>query len=67
MSGDADGWFDVRPGFEAWIVSRPFFKKANMSLRLAANGDYCDYRVNDRWAAWKACYVKTIGDLSSKN
>lgn len=48
-----------REAFEKWIQttrgwaackqrSKPF------SLRQTVKGDYCDYRVNDRWYAWQA-------------
>lgn len=58
-------WEHLRPGFEAWIKHRPFFAKAKMHLKVAADGSYCDYRVNDRWAAWKAAYVKFVGDQAA--
>lgn len=43
--------------FEKWIVNTRNFKKYNMSLKLNREGNqYKDFRVNDKWRTWVACY-----------
>lgn len=48
-----------RTAFETWLEGTTGWKRCAergqpFSLRQTVNGDYCDYRVNDRWYAWKA-------------
>lgn len=48
-----------RERFETWVQSTRVWKKYQntrqaCSLRQTVKGDYCDYRINDRWIAWNA-------------
>lgn len=44
----------MREEFEAWVVGRQVCKKYGAKLNKDSAGSYLDYRINDRWLAWKA-------------
>ena len=49
----------LRDTFEAWLEGTSGYKTCKqrgkpMSLRTHMDGSYADFRVNDRWIAWKA-------------
>jgi hypothetical protein len=43
-----------REQFEAWVLGRQVCKKYGAKLNKDSAGSYLDYRINDRWLAWKA-------------
>jgi len=43
-----------RAEFERWVRGRPVCTKYGAKLKVAANGHYKDYRINDRWLTWLA-------------
>lgn len=43
-----------REEFEAWVITRNVCIKYGAKLRTCPDGSYYDYRINDRWLAWKA-------------
>jgi hypothetical protein len=50
----------ARDAFEEWVQSRPYFKRLSMNLKRTGgldNGNYCCFKVNDRWQAWKAAII----------
>lgn len=54
--------------FEEWIKGKPFFTKANMYLDKTVVGDYKNFHVNDRWAAWCAgIRCITLGDKNEQH
>lgn len=44
----------MREEFEAWVITRNVCIKYGAKLRTCPDGSYYDYRINDRWLAWKA-------------
>ncbi|HBP0988660.1 TPA: hypothetical protein L5R00_005952 [Pseudomonas aeruginosa] len=45
---------DMREEFEAWVSGRKVCTRYGAKLTTNPDGMYCDYRINDRWLAWKA-------------
>ena len=50
---------EMREAFEAWVQHINVWRKYRgtsraCSLRQTVDGAYYDYRINDRWQAWKA-------------
>lgn len=48
--------------FEQWVQRTSVWRKYRQtskpcSLRQHPDGSYADYRINDRWQAWKAALV----------
>ena len=43
-----------RQRFESWVSGQNVCKKYGALLHKNADGSYRDYRINDRWNAWKA-------------
>jgi hypothetical protein len=52
----------VREAFEVWAKSRPWFTKVNGNLKQTSDGNYCHYKVNDRWIAWQAAVAWMGGE-----
>lgn len=46
----------VQTSFESWISNTRNFKKYGMKLNKTSDGNYGDFRINNKWLAWKACY-----------
>ena len=44
----------MREEFEGWVITRNVCIKYGAKLRTCPDGSYYDYRINDRWLAWKA-------------
>ena len=44
----------MREEFEGWVITRNVCIKYGAKLRTCHDGSYYDYRINDRWLAWKA-------------
>lgn len=44
----------AREAFEAWITSRSWYERLHCNLKQTSDGNYCHYKVNDRWVAWQA-------------
>lgn len=44
----------MREEFEKWVLGRNICKKYGAKLSQHIDGSYADYRINDRWLAWKA-------------
>lgn len=44
----------MREEFEKWVMGRNICKKYGAKLNQRIDGSYADYRINDRWLAWKA-------------
>ncbi|HHN0559935.1 hypothetical protein [Pseudomonas aeruginosa] len=44
----------MREEFEAWVSGRKVCTRYGAKLTTNPDGMYCDYRINDRWLAWKA-------------
>ena len=44
----------MREDFEGWVITRNVCIKYGAKLRTCPDGSYYDYRINDRWLAWKA-------------
>ncbi|HEJ5260385.1 TPA: hypothetical protein SL699_001187 [Pseudomonas aeruginosa] len=44
----------VREEFEAWVSGRKVCTRYGAKLNTNPDGMYSDYRINDRWLAWKA-------------
>lgn len=55
---------DYRKEFEEWIQGTRNFKKYQMSLRLAANGQYKDFRVNTQWRAFTQGVTAVVNAIS---
>jgi|GEM_PF-3576851 len=51
-----------RAEFEVWVSRQNVCKKYGAKLHKHRDGSYRDYRINDRWNAWKAA---TASQLSS--
>ncbi|MDI3902517.1 hypothetical protein QK388_02430 [Pseudomonas aeruginosa] len=45
---------DMREEFEAWVSGRKVCTRYGAKLNTNPDGMYSDYRINDRWLAWKA-------------
>lgn len=45
---------DMREEFETWVSGRKVCTRYGANLTTNPDGMYCDYRINDRWLAWKA-------------
>lgn len=45
---------DIREEFEAWVSGRKVCTRYGAKLNTNPDGMYSDYRINDRWLAWKA-------------
>ncbi len=45
---------DMREEFEAWVSGRKVCTRYGAKLNTNTDGMYSDYRINDRWLAWKA-------------
>lgn len=45
---------DQQKAFEAWITSRSWYERLHCNLKQTSDGNYCHYKVNDRWVAWQA-------------
>lgn len=45
---------DMREEFEAWVSGRKVCTRYGAKLKTNPDGMYSDYRINDRWLAWKA-------------
>lgn len=43
-----------RAEFESWVTGRKVVRRYGAKLTLRSDGSYADYRINDRWLAWKA-------------
>ncbi|RUB92647.1 hypothetical protein [Pseudomonas aeruginosa] len=44
----------MREEFEAWVSGRKVCTRYGAKLNTNPDGMYSDYRINDRWLAWKA-------------
>lgn len=44
----------MREEFEVWFITLNVCIKYGARLLTCPDGSYYDYRVNDRWLAWKA-------------
>ena len=44
----------MREEFEGLVITRNVCIKYGAKLRTCPDGSYYDYRINDRWLAWKA-------------
>lgn len=44
----------MREEFETWVITRNVCIKYGAKLHTCPDGSYYDYRINDRWLAWKA-------------
>ncbi|HHW2739845.1 TPA: hypothetical protein ACUT68_001081 [Pseudomonas aeruginosa] len=44
----------MREEFEAWVSGRKVCTRYGAKLKTNPDGMYSDYRINDRWLAWKA-------------
>ncbi|MBH3729044.1 hypothetical protein I5M03_27895 [Pseudomonas aeruginosa] len=44
----------MREEFEAWVSGRKVCTRYGAKLNTNPDGMYSDYRINDRWQAWKA-------------
>ena len=54
----------MREEFEAWVITRNVCIKYGAKLRTCPDGSYYDYRINDRWLAWKASRSALCVNLS---
>ena len=59
---------DVRARFEAWVQRTRGWaackaRNKPMYLRQTSDGNYCDYRVNDRWMAYRAAHADLSGEV----
>ena len=50
---------EMRSAFHGWVTGTNVWKKSKntskpCTLRQRFDGSYADYRINDRWQAWKA-------------
>lgn len=43
-----------REAFEEWVSRRKVCTRHGAKLSKTSDGTYRDYRINDRWLAWKA-------------
>ncbi|MBA5069742.1 hypothetical protein [Pseudomonas aeruginosa] len=53
----------MREEFEAWISGRKVCTRYGAKLNTNPDGMYSDYRINDRWLAWKASRAALRVDL----
>ena len=44
----------MREDFESWVIKQNVCVKYGAKLIQCRDGSYKDYRINDRWNAWKA-------------
>lgn len=61
----------IRENFEAWIQTTQGWKTCKkrgkpFSLRRNMNSEYADFRVNDRWHAYKAAAKPTYDETKWK-
>lgn len=57
----------VREAFEAWITSRSWYERLHCNLKQASDGNYCNYKVNDRWLSWKAAIAHASSATVKEN
>ena len=53
----------MREDFENWVITRNVCIKYGAKLRMCPDGSYYDYRINDRWLAWKASRAELCVEL----
>ena len=53
----------MREEFEGWVITRNVCIKYGAKLRTRPDGSYYDYRINDRWLAWKASRAALLVEL----
>ncbi|EMY3672577.1 hypothetical protein AAIQ05_000371 [Pseudomonas aeruginosa] len=56
----------MREEFEAWVSGRKVCTRYGAKLTTNPDGMYCDYRINDRWLAWKASRAALRVELPAK-
>ena len=49
--------------FEIWVSGQNVCKKYGAKLTMNTDGSYKDYRINDRWNAWKAAHKNLPDDI----
>lgn len=57
---------DMREEFEAWVSGRKVCTRYGAKLNTNPDGMYSDYRINDRWLAWKASRAALRVELPEK-
>ncbi|HHJ1658353.1 hypothetical protein CJT77_27890 [Pseudomonas aeruginosa] len=57
---------DMREEFEAWVSGRKVCTRYGAKLNTNPDGMYSDYRINDRWLAWKASRAALRVELPDK-
>lgn len=55
---------EFRKEFEEWIQGTRNFKKYQMSLKLATDGQYKDFRVNNQWRAFTQGVAAVVNAIS---
>lgn len=56
----------MREEFEAWVSCRKVCTRYGAKLNTNPDGMYSDYRINDRWLAWKASRAALRVELPDK-
>ncbi|HFS0754875.1 TPA: hypothetical protein ACHYZ8_005003 [Pseudomonas aeruginosa] len=56
----------MREEFEAWVSGRKVCTRYGAKLNTNPDGMYSDYRINDRWLAWKASRAALRVELPDK-
>ncbi|HHM8637417.1 TPA: hypothetical protein ACRNRG_002213 [Pseudomonas aeruginosa] len=56
----------MREEFEAWVSGRKVCTRYGAKLNTNPDGMYSDYRINDRWLAWKASRAALRVDLPDR-
>lgn len=54
---------DMREEFEAWVSGRKVCTRYGAKLNTNPDGMYSDYRINDRWLAWKASRTALVIEM----
>ena len=53
----------MREEFEVWVINQNICRKYGAKLIQCRDGSYKDYRINDRWNAWKASRAALLVEL----
>lgn len=55
---------EQRARFEAWVAGRKVVTKYGAKIKWQPTGQcYLDYRINDRWIAWRAALDNVCVEL----